>query len=76
LERLDKYNGLLLNPILDELFDKGYITFSDNGEIQLSEKIKYNPSKFLIDSTYTLKKIETKHKKYLKYHRENIFKKE
>lgn len=71
-ERLDPYNGLLLNPMLDELFDKGYITFLDNGQIEISKSIS-EPSKFAIDRKLKLKKIEDKHQIYLKYHRENIF---
>ena len=72
-ERLDFYNGLLLNPMLDELFDKGYITFLDDGSIVISKQIN-DPSKFSIDINYKLKKVENKHKIYLNYHRENIFK--
>ena len=74
VERLDCYNGLLLNPMLDELFDKGYITFTDDGSMVISKHID-NPSKFLINTNYKLKKIESQHKSYLKYHRENIFRK-
>jgi len=72
-ERLDKYNGLLLNPLMDELFDKGYITFQDNCYIKISRTIT-NHSIFNINSNFKLKKIENKHKEYLKFHRENIFK--
>jgi len=31
-ERLDRYNGLLLNPNLDAAFDKGLISFADDGK--------------------------------------------
>ncbi len=72
-ERLDKYNGLLLNPMIDELFDKGYITFNDNGNIQIS-KVITNPSIFNIDSNLKLKKVEKQHKVYLEFHRKNKFK--
>ena len=67
----------LATPTWDRLFDKGYITFKDNGELicgtQISNytwsKLKINPSstnKFNFNSS-------GKRSKYLKYHRENIF---
>ncbi|ARF66915.1 hypothetical protein B7C51_02510 [Paenibacillus larvae subsp. pulvifaciens] len=36
IERLDKYNGLLLCPNHDKLFDQGLITFTDEGKIIIS----------------------------------------
>jgi putative restriction endonuclease len=38
-ERLDGYNGLLLTPTFDHLFDKGYISFSDEGRIVVSDRV-------------------------------------
>ena len=51
-EASDYLNGLALSPTYDKLFDQGYITFTDNGELicgtQLSpytwEKLKINPN--------------------------------
>jgi putative restriction endonuclease len=37
-ERLDGYNGLLLTPTFHHLFDKGYISFSDEGMILVSDR--------------------------------------
>ena len=74
-ERLDKYNGLLLNPILDSLFDLGFITFSDAGAMIVSSKISDYSTKLGLNSDQTLNRIEDEHKKYLKYHREKIFQK-
>jgi putative restriction endonuclease len=39
VERLDLYNGLLLIPDLDAVFDRGFISFSDEGNIIISSKI-------------------------------------
>jgi len=33
LEKLDGHNGLLLSPHVDALFDKGWMSFKDNGEV-------------------------------------------
>lgn len=38
-ERLDPDNGLLLIATLDAAFDKYLISFSDNGEMLLSERL-------------------------------------
>jgi hypothetical protein len=35
-ERLHSANGLLLTPTADHLFDRGFITFDDNGEVLVS----------------------------------------
>jgi predicted restriction endonuclease len=70
-ERLDVYNGLLLLPNIDKLFDKGYISFDDNGKIIISKDIQ--DIKILgIDKNMKIN-IKTKHKKYLQYHRDKIF---
>ncbi|MEV5055848.1 HNH endonuclease [Agrobacterium radiobacter] len=39
-ERLDPDNGLLLSVHLDLLFDKGLISFEDNGNVKLSSRLK------------------------------------
>ncbi|MCK5468718.1 MAG: HNH endonuclease [Cyclobacteriaceae bacterium] len=38
-ERLDRYNGFLLTPNLDELFDAGFITFDPDGLIKVSKEL-------------------------------------
>ena len=35
-ERLNGENGLLLTPIFDHLFDRGFIGFEDNGKLIIS----------------------------------------
>lgn len=70
-ERLDVYNGLLLLPNIDKLFDKGYISFDNNGKILLSNEIK-NYEVLGINNKMKIK-LEKKHLLYLEYHRENIF---
>lgn len=39
IERLDRFNGLLLVPNLDEAFDRGLISFTDGGEILISSSL-------------------------------------
>jgi len=35
-ERLDGENGLLLTPDADHLFDRGFVSFDDNGDVMVS----------------------------------------
>ena len=35
-QRLDGENGLLLTPTVDHLFDKGFISFEDSGQLIVS----------------------------------------
>lgn len=74
-ERLDVYNGFLLSANLDALFDKGLITFDDEGNIMLSSQLKdANLGKIGINSCMQLRWIESHHLPYLKYHREHVWK--
>jgi hypothetical protein len=38
-EKLDPNNGLLLSPHIDHLFDRGYISFADNGDLMRSNRL-------------------------------------
>lgn len=72
-EKLDVDNGFLMCPNHDKLFDKGYITFDDDGKIIISGILTENDKVFLnIDSRMHIKLTES-NKKYLKFHQENIF---
>lgn len=71
-EKIDKYNGLLLLPTYDRLFDLGYISFDDNGKIIIS-KLLNNFDKLNIDNNIIID-IKNNNKKYLKYHREERLK--
>ena len=74
-ERLDYYNGLLLTPNLDAVFDSGLISFDKNGAILISQKLSYDQKATLgIEDQMSLKRIEKDHHKYLEYHRNHIFK--
>ncbi|MEF7441682.1 HNH endonuclease [Paenibacillus lautus] len=73
LERLDRFNGLLLCPNHDRLFDQGLITFSDNGMIIIS-KLLTPKTKTLLGLTDNMQiYLVEDHKKYIDWHRENCF---
>lgn len=73
-ERLDVYNGFLLSPNYDKLFDTGYISFGDNGKIIISTVLnKIERDLLKISSADVLtKELDPKHKEYLEYHRDII----
>jgi putative restriction endonuclease len=74
-ERLDPENGLLLHPALDHLFDSGLITFDDTGKIVISEKLSESDlEKLNVTHNMVLRKISDGTKRYLKFHRKNVFK--
>lgn len=73
-ERTDLFNGLLLLPNYDKLFDKGYISFDEKGKILYSKLITKNDKKTLgMNDDFKLFKIENNHKDYLLYHYNNCF---
>ena len=73
-ERLDRYNGLLLLPNYDKLFDKGLISFEDNGKIIISPLIKEEEYKVLgISPNDELFKVYDENKPYLEEHRRIVF---
>jgi putative restriction endonuclease len=73
-ERLDPYNGLLLLPQYDQLFDKGLISFDSNGAILRSPVIEgIEPAKLGIGGSDRLRTFSRKHLGFLEYHREEVF---
>jgi predicted restriction endonuclease len=71
IQRLDKFNGLLLLPNYDKLFDKGLISFEDNGKIIVSYKILETEQSILgINKNDKLFNVNKENIKYLKQHRE------
>ena len=70
-ERLDVHNGLLLSALWDAAFDRGLVTFDDDGKPQFSPILSdaaraelrwHNPIQ-----------LKDKHKKRLIWHRDNLF---
>jgi len=75
-ERLDVFNGFLLAPHLDALFDAGLLSFEDNGKAVFSVRIKENDLKTLgLDRAIQLKLrwISPAHIPFLHWHRQKIF---
>lgn len=73
-ERWDVENGILLSPNVDSLFDKHLISFSDDGEMLLSDKISEDILTQLGINKKVVLPVSSGMKKYLKRHREIFFK--
>lgn len=74
-ERLDVFNGLLLAPQLDALFDRGLVTFSDEGQLLRSPQLSDRQWALLgIDGVETrADSLANGHRKYLRWHRAKVF---
>jgi hypothetical protein len=74
-ERLNPFNGLLLIPDYDFLFDKGYISFRNNGKVLISQRLDPIARKaFDVDENLRLRKDFPESKEYLEFHRSTVFK--
>lgn len=71
-EEFDVNNGLLLSKEMDYLFDKGYMSFDENGCVILTKKYKIKNAGYV--KTLKLDKLiyNVQRKKYMIYHRNNI----
>lgn len=73
-EKLDGCNGLLLSPHVDKLFDSGYISFTDSGQVLKSDKLPTSVwQAWRLDHNQT-KPFAEKQCDFLAYHRANILK--
>lgn len=76
-EKIDSKNGFMLTPLYDKLFDRGFITFTDNKHMLVSNWLSPSNCKRLNlknDSYFPHLPINEKRKEYLKFHRESVFK--
>jgi putative restriction endonuclease len=73
-ERTNRYNGLLLLPQYDHLFDKKLISFEDDGQLVKSPVLDQIPLNQLgIGETDCLRDVSDAHIPFLQYHRESMF---
>lgn len=75
-ERLDGENGLLLTPSIDHLFDRGFISFEDGGDLLISP-VAHRPSLQRMgvntESVVNVGGFSERQKHYLDFHRDSIF---
>jgi hypothetical protein len=73
-ERLDVFNGLLLAPHLDALFDGGWIGFDDDGGLLVSPELSGEQQVRLgVRPGWRLVELAAPHIGYLAWHRRQLF---
>jgi putative restriction endonuclease len=86
-ERLDGLNGLLLTPDADHLFDRGYVTFQNDGDVMVSPRVDGQdlvrlglgsnapPTSDLSEGppSWNVGAFSESRWKYLEFHRQEIF---
>lgn len=74
-EKLDGNNGLLLSPHVDSLFDKGWLSFKNNGDVLWAVPPVTDPTvAFWRLSPSNVGNFNSQQKHYLDFHREFIYK--
>lgn len=73
-EKLDGFNGLLLSPHVDHLFDRGFISFTNSGGILVSEELSPKVlEKWSINPNRNVGEFKDLQCGYLEYHRDVVF---
>ncbi|MGN0809956.1 MAG: HNH endonuclease [Akkermansia muciniphila] len=73
-ERIDPYNGFLLEARPDALFDRGYISFADDGTLLISPRLTPAEHQALgLSSLTPALRLSPRHIPFLRYHRDRIF---
>lgn len=76
-EKLDHKNGLILSPLYDRLFDRGFMTFTEDRRIVLSNWISPANKKRLgvTDGQFVqMLPLDDERQKYMEFHRSTVFK--
>jgi putative restriction endonuclease len=74
-ERINGENGLLLTPSIDHLFDKGFISFENGGELIVSpvaDPVSLRRMGITIDTTVNVGAFSEGQRQFLEYHRDNV----
>lgn len=75
-ERLFEGNGLLLTPTIDHLFDRGFISFENDGELLISpvaHEESMQKMGIITDRAINVGSFAEPQRKFLEFHRENVF---
>jgi hypothetical protein len=73
-EKVDPFNGLSLSPLLNHLFDRGLLTFDDDGQGQISSFLPQATCELLnVRASMRLRKIDERHLQFLAFHRKEVF---
>lgn len=76
-ERIDPNNGFILSPLYDKLFDRGYITFSDDKRVSVSNWLSRQVKDRIgikDKQLFQFLPMNEARANYLEYHRQMVFK--
>ncbi len=76
-EKIDHKNGLMLSPLYDKLFDRGFMTFTDDRKIVLSNWISPANKKRIgvVDGQFVqMLPLDDDRQAYMDFHRTSVFK--
>jgi putative restriction endonuclease len=75
-EKLDGCNGILLAPHVDHLFDRGFISFANDGDILIAKDLDANLLRaWGLENKTNVGKFNERQRVFLDFHRQNVFKK-
>ena len=73
-QRLDPFNGLMLTPTFDRMFDRGLLTFEDNGDVHVSPTVTTDVVRRIgLIHHLNVGRFNEEQRNYLAYHREHLF---
>jgi predicted restriction endonuclease len=73
-ERLNVFNGLLLAPNLDALFDDGWVTFRESGAIAVSSNLPASARQVLnLSDDLQIVRLTSTHEWFMRFHRAEVF---
>lgn len=73
-ERLDVFNGLLLAPHLDALFDGGWVTFDDAGMLVVAKSLPADALSVVgLTAPLRVEGLTSAHRAYMDFHRKVVF---
>ena len=74
-EKLDGHNGFLLSPHADKLFDKGWVTFDERGDMFIADnEIKAMMGLWGLETEKNIGGLSMRQKQYLEYHQTKVYK--
>ncbi|MEF8702602.1 MAG: HNH endonuclease signature motif containing protein [Candidatus Accumulibacter sp. UW26] len=73
-ERLDVFNGLLLAPHLDAIFDGGWVSVGEAGELLVSSALPHEALVlFNLQHSLRVTYLSSQHQRYMGFHRVEVF---
>ncbi|MFI4868577.1 MAG: HNH endonuclease [Steroidobacterales bacterium] len=75
-EKIDGFNGLLLSPHIHHLFERGHISFADDGTLLISRHLNpYVRTAWGLERPVPARTFAPHQRVYLHYHRQQVFEK-